>query len=498
MLQKIHNMIERNRLKVFFSRWRTVCKRRQMDESADYPDHLKRALQYFSNWKSFRVQSQGLDDLQFKSTVFTTWRGLFKEHQLSLHLHSVKLLPFNHRANFVLVKAFEVWREGADYKRRQREEDIRVKEQHLHFWKSCHLRIKVRTRAANLFQKMSKLRGTFKSWRLLCDKKSRLDKLGLVAWYQKMVGDTFIHWRKLTRERTRLHTIFKNWRLSVQTVKKSLEMANQYHQHQQKRHHFDILISRSKQRLSTQAKANALLEGRLRAMRREKFSNWRLLTDETCRQLQVARLLYARQQQRKVLKAWSQTSAYQKAADEHLRGNMLVKGLYFWRAAVKSKVDNRELKLNSLKRWLFMSKTRRSTRFFYGQVMLKSVSKYGPSTKSLSILLPSPELSASRALSRSVFDETRNKARCLFLWLHKWRRSNSLRQAAIDYRKMRFGKMLHKWRSLQLLRNGARNEPYNLRSVMFKRWMQRARVSSTTVSKIDKKLQVLFEFILLP
>lgn len=486
-------MIDRSRLQAFFMRWQSVRKESAASEIAELecPEHLKRAYKYFMNWKSYRLQSLSMNDHDFKATVFKKWSGLLKEHRLALHLHNVKLLPANHRASIILVNAFDEWREALDYKRRQQERLHKVKERMFASWKSCHLRLKVRNRAANLYQTMSLYKTFYSKWRHVADQKSRLDKLGLLAWYQKMVGDSFIAWRKLTSQQTQLRRVFKNWRLATQLVKKSEDMACQYHQDQLKRRHLSKLLKLGRQQLTVHSKANALLEGRLRAMRREKFATWRLLTDEQTRQQQVAKMLYATQQKSKVLRAWSQTSAYQKAADEHLRGNLLVKGLYFWRAALANRTEQREIRTDTLQKWLFYTKARRLTRYYFGQVMLKSVGKYGPSSKSLSILLPSPELSASQALKRADFDNTRNKARCLFLWLHKYRRAHSLRQAAIDYRKVRFAKTLHKWRSQHLLRNAARNEPYNLRRQYFKRWMVQARVSSTAITKIDKKLSVL-------
>jgi hypothetical protein len=494
MIIKIKQLIQKTQLKVCFGKWHKLKNVHSQPNDTiddDIPVNLKKAYQYFINWKSFRTQLQGASGLELKEQVFKTWRGLLKEHLLSAHLFKVKQqLAINHRASIVMINAFDEWREALDYKRRSGDRAKKILERAFVRWKGQYLQLKVRNKAANLCYSMSTFRAYYPRWKSLAEKKDEMDKLGLVAWYQKLVGDNFISWRKLAARQNFVRTFFTKWRKQLIKIKSSNEAALNHHSQKLKKNGMSRLKQISSRYHACLTNAYSLLETRLVQMQKEKFKQWRSMAGIYMKQESSAMLTYSKSRKEQVIAAWRQSSQFQKAADEHCRGKLLVRGLFYWRAAVQKKVENRDAISRFFTAWRTSTKSRRTTRFYFGKIMLSSVGKYRPSSSSLSILMPSPELSAAQSLDRPTFDQIRNKARCLFLWLHKTRRARSLRQAAVDYRKARFAKCLYEWRAQHLLRNNTRNAPFTLRRQFFKKWKSQSRQSSKTISLIDKKLHV--------
>lgn len=487
-------MINRASLATIFSTWRQKG-RVSVQQESQMSDSLKRALDYYKNWKSFKLASQSGVDAKVKCSVFCLWRGVIKERCLTFKLHSLKSLSTsssNTRLSILLLNAFDEWKELLDYRQRKRKEGVKIKDKTLAQWKSLHLRFKARSKTADLICLLSTFRSRFEEWKRMHSKTQKIDHLGSIAWYQRFVGDSFIAWRKLASSKTFSRQSFKTWRVRCLNVKRREDVAAKYLTDKLKARMFNKWKHDNCHLAKLKLKSKDSLEQALRQQQHQLFSSWKGLSDERARQSKLAASLYANQLKVKVLRSWNQSFIFQKVADEHLRGNLLVKGLFWWRAAVQQRTQRRECKDRHLHLWMRNCKCRRLTRFFFGQIMLKSISKYQPSSKALSVLLPSPELPATVQLSRSKFDESRNNARCFYLWLHKTRKSQTFRQLGIEYRKARFSKWLHKWRSQELLCNAIRNEPYNLRKQFFKRWMMRSRMSSVALTKAERKAKVHF------
>jgi hypothetical protein len=486
---RIQRMIEIDTRRSILSFWRerTIQSPKRDDI---LPENLKRAFAYYQNWRSFYIGSVNSNDHKFKNRIFSRWRDALKERKLIVKLHSMRLLPINTNASIIVLTAFDDWREALDFKRRQRETNVKCKEKVFSQWRSLNLRHKTRSKMALFIETISVYKFHYAKWTHGTLRAQKLDKLGMVAWYQRLVGDSFVSWRKKISLKTSKRQIFRTWRNRLSFHEKAMGKSANFLFEKRKARTLNSWRKLALIRTQLSEKGNGALEAKLRNYRNALFAIWRGLTDERLRQNHLAARLYASQVKVRILKLWNQSSSLQKVADEHLKGNLFVKGLFWWRAAAGDRQEKREVKRRYFSLFLLHFKSRRSTRFFFGQIMLQSIGKYQPSSKAFSILLPSPALPPSIPLSRSKFDEARNRARCFYHWLHRTRKAKKSRQLAVEYRKIKFAKFFHKWRSLQIMRTTARNSPHNLKCAFFKKWMARCRITSTSVSKADRKYKV--------
>ena len=486
MVNRIKLTIRKSLLKTCFAAWRAQVNGEHEEEHL-LPKVHQQALAYFQNWKSFNASSPS------KSAAYAlaTWRGKLKEQRL-LNIYKRKMcLPVGNRAPLSLLKAFDKWREAVDYAKRRSLENHKLEEKYFSLLKSLHLRHKARGKTAGLIGLMALYKKHFTKWKACHEHQKNMDKLGLIAWYQKMVGDNFIQWRKAAGEKRAVRKVFTSWRAKIQVAKSSFLMASQYNSESVKTRAFRVIVKIAKAASSRYERANAFLERSLHQKAKNVFASWRASSEDRQRHLQLASNMYNNQVKRNTIKRWGQTSSLQRIADEHLKGQVLVKALFRWRASVQEKQEKMSTWRLFMQKWLNQTRVRRSTRYFFGQAMLRSISKYGPSTSALSVLLPSPELSSTQTLSRHQFDAARDKARCTFLWLNKTRKSIALRLAAIDYKKTIFAKNVHKWRSLLLLHRNYRNEPRNLLQQFMFKWRMSLRNCSSVLSKCEKRVQVL-------